>query len=110
MWGPLIGAGVKLYGHLKDKNNQYKEQCAVEREEQLRHINLMVEKHHATLSEKRRSSITVDDYGTMDQDLWTTEKDYFIKRVITPEYQNATLYVQPEEIHSMIDHILDKDQ
>ena len=71
-------------------------------------VDSIIENHSKTLSNKRRTMITADDYGVIDIDKWENEKKYFLDNVIHPNTGNDPLIMKPQEIIIRIDTILDQ--
>ena len=71
-------------------------------------VDSIIENHSKTLSNKRKTMITADDYGVIDLDKWEKEKKYFLDKVIYPNTGNDPLIMKTKEIINRIDAILDQ--
>lgn len=76
----------------KQENESYR-QRQLEADQRINEImESLVDRHIDTLANKRRSLVTLDDYGVEETDRWKNEVAYFINRVILKDYDFAQLY------------------
>jgi len=76
----------------KQENESYR-QRQLEADQSINEImESLVDRHIDTLANKRRSLVTLDDYGVEETDRWKNEVAYFINRVILKDYDFAQIY------------------
>lgn len=104
----MLVPGLLIFGYLvKEKHEKMQVSIDLARDEQVKSLITLIEQHSEVLLQKRRISISVDEYGYQKMDKWDAEKRHFIEHVVKKEI-TGQLQCSSGSLMKTIDQVLDR--